>query len=88
MNNRPLKLTARIWLEGNVYVSQCLEFDIASCGETPEEALENLREAVELYFEPPTATIPVGPLNRWKSHFLSSPRIGLTLFKEASVLIC
>jgi hypothetical protein len=32
--------------------------DVASQGETEEEALENLKEALELYFEPPTATRP------------------------------
>ncbi|MGH3146108.1 MAG: type II toxin-antitoxin system HicB family antitoxin, partial [Rubrobacter sp.] len=33
--------------------AQCLEVDVASQGESEEEALENLREAIELYFEPP-----------------------------------
>ena len=49
---------ATIWREGNWYVSQCLEIDIASQGATEEEALENLREALELHFEPPQATRP------------------------------
>ena len=40
------------------YVSQCLEIDIASQGATEEEALENLREALELHFEPPQSTRP------------------------------
>jgi hypothetical protein len=39
-------------------VSQCLELDIASQGATEDEALENLREALELHFEPPQATRP------------------------------
>ena len=47
---------ARVWREGDWYVSQCLEIDIASQGTTEEEALENLREALELHFEPPQAT--------------------------------
>ena len=47
---------ARVWREGDWYVSQCLEIDIASQGATEEEALENLKEALELHFEPPTAT--------------------------------
>ena len=47
---------ARVWKEEELYVSQCLEIDIASQGETEEEALANLREALELYFEPPQAT--------------------------------
>ncbi len=49
---------ATVWREGNWYVSQCLELDIASQGETEQEALSNLREALELHFEPPQATRP------------------------------
>ena len=49
---------ANVWKEGDWYVSQCLEVDVASQGETEEEALANLREALELYFEPPCATRP------------------------------
>jgi predicted RNase H-like HicB family nuclease len=47
---------AAVWREGNWYVSQCLELDIASQGETEEEALANLKEALELHFELPRAT--------------------------------
>jgi len=39
------------------FVAQCLGVDIASQGATPDEAIANLREAVELHFEPPTPTI-------------------------------
>jgi len=39
--------------EGNWYVSQCLEVDIASQGEGEEEALGNLNKASELHFEAP-----------------------------------
>jgi len=46
---------ARVWREGNWFVSQCLDVDIASQGESADEALENLREALELYYEPPTS---------------------------------
>jgi predicted RNase H-like HicB family nuclease len=49
---------ATVWREGNWYVSQCLEADVASQGETEEEALANLKEALELHFEPPQATRP------------------------------
>ena len=47
---------ATVWREGNWYVSQCLEIDIASQGETEQEALANLKEALELHFEAPQAT--------------------------------
>ena len=48
--------SATVWREGDGYVSQCLEIDIASQGETEEEALSNLKEALELYFEEPRPT--------------------------------
>jgi predicted RNase H-like HicB family nuclease len=49
---------ATVWPEGSWYVSQCLEVDVASQGATEEEALANLKEALELHFEPPQATRP------------------------------
>jgi predicted RNase H-like HicB family nuclease len=49
---------ATVWREGDWYVSQCLEVDVASQGETETEALENLKEALELHYEPPQATRP------------------------------
>jgi predicted RNase H-like HicB family nuclease len=49
---------ATVWPEGKWYVSQCLEIDVASQGETEEEALVNLKEALELHFESPQATRP------------------------------
>jgi predicted RNase H-like HicB family nuclease len=44
-------LTATIWEEEGVYVSKCPELGVASCGDTPEEAIGHLKEAVELYLE-------------------------------------
>lgn len=44
------QLTAIIEREGDGYVSFCPELDIASQGDTIEEARENLREALELFF--------------------------------------
>ncbi len=49
--------TARVWKEGDLFIAQCAEIDVASHGNTEDEALANLREALELYLEPPTATI-------------------------------
>jgi predicted RNase H-like HicB family nuclease len=46
-----MKLTAIIEREGEGYVSLCPELDIASQGSTVEEARDNLREALELFFE-------------------------------------
>jgi len=45
------QLTAIIEREGDGYVSLCPELDIASQGLTIEEARENLREALTLFFE-------------------------------------
>lgn len=40
-----------IWKEDKFYVSQCLNIDVSSFGETVDEAVSNLMEAVELYFD-------------------------------------
>ena len=45
------QLTAIIEREGDGYVSLCPELDIASQGDTIENARNNLQEAVELFFE-------------------------------------
>ncbi|HOI57830.1 MULTISPECIES: type II toxin-antitoxin system HicB family antitoxin [unclassified Methanoculleus] len=46
-----VRLTILIWEEEGAYVSRCQELEVASCGDTPEEALDNIREAIELYLE-------------------------------------
>ena len=46
-----------VWKEDKYYVAQCLNVDISSFGDTKEEALKNLNEALELYFEEPNANI-------------------------------
>jgi predicted RNase H-like HicB family nuclease len=43
--------TALIEREGDGYVALCPELDIASQGDTVEEAHRNLTEAVELFLE-------------------------------------
>ena len=45
------RLTAIIHREDNGFVAQCPELDIASQGDTVESARDNLREALELFFE-------------------------------------
>ena len=40
-----------IYKEGKHFVSQCLNVDVASFGNTIEEAANNLKEALDLYFE-------------------------------------
>lgn len=40
-----------VYKEGNYYVSQCLNVDISSFGESIDESIRALKEAVELFFE-------------------------------------
>lgn len=51
------KLSATVIREGEWFVAQCLEIDIASQGASEEEALKNLEEAILLHLEPPSATV-------------------------------
>ncbi|MFO1128830.1 MAG: type II toxin-antitoxin system HicB family antitoxin [Rhodospirillales bacterium] len=46
-----MKLTAIIERDGDGYISLCPELDIASQGDSIEDARDNLREALELFFE-------------------------------------
>lgn len=48
---RKINLKSIVWKEGKYYVSQCLEVEVSSFGKTRKEALDNLQEALELYFE-------------------------------------
>lgn len=48
---KKLSLQSIIWKEDKYYVAQCLNVDISSFGKTKKEALKNLTEAVDLYFE-------------------------------------
>ena len=48
---RRQELTAIIQREGDGFVSLCPELDIASQGDTVEQARANLVEALELFFE-------------------------------------
>ncbi len=46
---------ASVSREGDGFVAQCLEVDMASQGRTEDEALANLEEALALHFEAPRA---------------------------------
>jgi predicted RNase H-like HicB family nuclease len=43
--------TGVVWKESDGHVSKCPELGVASCGDTFEEAVFNLKEAVDLYLE-------------------------------------
>jgi predicted RNase H-like HicB family nuclease len=45
------QLSALVWKEDKFFVAKCLEVEVASQGKTKKEALKNLKEALELYFE-------------------------------------
>jgi len=51
------RFTAVVSQEDEWYVAQCLEVDVASQGESEVMALTNLREALELHFDEPRATV-------------------------------
>jgi len=42
---------AVVWKEEEGYVSKCPELGVASCGDSFDEAVKNLKEAVDLYLE-------------------------------------
>ena len=49
--------TASISQEGEMFIAQCLEIDVASQGKSEDDAIANLIEALELYFDPPRPTV-------------------------------
>lgn len=46
-----LRLKEVVWKEGRHYVAQCLNVDVSSFGKNKKQALANLQEALELYFQ-------------------------------------
>ena len=46
-----MRFIVSIWEEEGVYVSRCQELEVASCGDSPQDALDNIQEAIELYLE-------------------------------------
>jgi predicted RNase H-like HicB family nuclease len=48
---------ASITKEGDWFVAQCIQVDVTSQGASEDEALRNLRDALELHFTSPVATI-------------------------------
>jgi predicted RNase H-like HicB family nuclease len=48
---KTVQLNNAVWKEGDYFVAQCLNVDVSSFGDTKAVALNNLQEALELYFE-------------------------------------
>lgn len=59
-----------VWQEDKLYVAKALEVEIASQGKNEKEALENLKEALELYFEDET-NIELAPVSKPRLQDLS-----------------
>ena len=56
-----LNVQTVVYREGDHYVAQCLNVDVSSFGDSEADALTNLQEALELYFEdaPASDAVPV-----------------------------
>lgn len=59
---RAVRLTAAITRDGDWYVAQCLEVDVASQGRSLAEARANLVEALLLYLEDSDAAVGESPV--------------------------
>lgn len=51
MSRMERKLSYVAFSEDGVFVARCLDVEVASDGPTEKEAIANLQEALELYFE-------------------------------------
>ncbi len=59
-----------VWKEDKWFVAKALEVEIASQGKSEKEAITNLKEALELYFEDKTQ-VELSPVNKPKLQDLS-----------------
>ncbi len=48
---KTIKLKNVVWREGKHFVAQCFNVEVSSFGDSKDEALKNLEEALSLYFE-------------------------------------
>ena len=56
------RITVSLVREGDGYVAQAIEVDVVSQGDTLDEALANIQEALELYFEDAPDLPSIAPL--------------------------
>lgn len=52
-------LHALVWQEDDLYVAECVEVVVASQGESVDDALANLAEAVRLYLQEDDTVLPI-----------------------------
>lgn len=64
------KIHSVVWKEDKLYVAKALEVEVASQGKSEKEALSNLKEALELYFEDQTK-VELAPIHQPKLQDLS-----------------
>ncbi len=64
------KVHCVVWKEDKWFVAKALEVEVASQGKNEKEALGNLKEALELYFEDQTK-IDLAPVQKPKLQDLS-----------------
>ncbi len=50
-------LNALVWKEGSLFVAKAVEVEVTSQGKTKLQALKNLEEALDLYFDDKTQAI-------------------------------
>lgn len=53
-----IKYNVIIQKEDDWYIAKCIDNNVASQGKSIEEALKNLKEAIELYYEDEEPVIP------------------------------
>ncbi len=54
-----IELDYIVYKEGKYFVSQCININVSSFGNTKDEAVKNLKEAVELYLEDENIEFPL-----------------------------
>lgn len=48
---QPVEFDAIVFQEETIYVAHCPELDVSSCGQTLDQARQNLKTAVRLFLE-------------------------------------
>jgi predicted RNase H-like HicB family nuclease len=51
-------LHAIVWQEDDLFVAKCVEVELASQGKSEKEAINNLEEAMSLFFEDEKIKVP------------------------------
>jgi len=68
---RKIDLKSVVWKEDKYYISQCLEVDVSSFGKNKKQALNNLQDALELYFE----DVPLPKKSEVKNPIIASVKL-------------